>query len=54
MCSAVVFCPIVGTIGVAGVPEILELFLQFVAPKPMELYVHCFCSLGLDVVVHVA
>ncbi len=52
MCGAVIFCPVVGTIGVAGAPEILELLLQFVASKPMELHVYCFHLSGLDVVVY--
>ncbi len=39
MCGAVVFCSVVGTIGVAGAPEVLELLLQFAASKPMETHV---------------
>jgi hypothetical protein len=44
MCGAVVFCPVVGLIGVAGAPEVSELLLRFATLKQMELHVHCFHS----------
>jgi hypothetical protein len=52
MCGTVVFCSLVGMIGVAGAPEVLILLLRFAASKPMESHVYCFCLPGLDVVVH--
>ncbi len=52
MCGAVVFCPVVDTIGVAGAPEVSEMLLQYTALKPMELHVHCFGFFGMDVVVY--
>jgi hypothetical protein len=51
MCGAVVFCPIVCTIGVAWAPEVSELLLRLRASKPMEMHVHCFCLLRLDVII---
>jgi hypothetical protein len=51
MCSAVVFCPIVCAIGVAWVPEVLELLLHLAALKPIETNVSCFCLLWLDSII---
>ena len=50
MRSAVMFCPVVGAIGVSWAPEVPKLLLRFATPKPMEAHIHRFRSAQLNIV----